>query len=132
MTRADLRIFAAHDLHGRGPRREHQQPDLAVVPRPAVALDDADAQLARDIVRILEALPGAGESVQGAFDRKERELRRLFDDLSLSQRKALRARVAESAPGDVVIAALARLTPERRHRVVSTLSISDARRGGAR
>lgn len=78
-----------------------------------------------EVARIIEALPEPGESVQRAFDRKERELRALFATLTRAERIALHASL--SAEDSRV---LSRLTGERRGRVLASLTESARTNGG--
>jgi hypothetical protein len=79
------------------------------------------------ILQILRAPPEWGESVKGAFSRKERELAAVFDGLDSDEAGMLFRRLSNPQPDDPVAASFARLVPERRGRLLGFL-ISARRR----
>jgi hypothetical protein len=78
-----------------------------------------------EVARIIEASPEPGESLQRAFDRKERELHTLFVSLTRAERMTLQASLTGER-NDV----LARLTGERRGRVLARLAETARANGG--
>jgi hypothetical protein len=92
--------------------------------------NDSAAIIAGEIIRILDAMPAAGESVQRAFDRKEQELRAVIASLTYAEAAALHLRLIGNRQ-DGVNASFARLTAERRARVVAFLTESPRTRAGA-
>ena len=92
--------------------------------------NDRAAIIDGEIIRILDATPAFGESVQRAFDRKEQELRALIASLTRAEATALYLRLTSSRK-DGVNASFARLTPERRARVLSFLAEAPRARVGA-
>jgi hypothetical protein len=82
-----------------------------------------------EVARIIDAIPAHGESVQRAFDRKEHELRTLFQSLTRAESIALHSKL--SVERDNASSVLARLTAERRSRVLARLAeLSGAKVGG--
>jgi hypothetical protein len=126
MTESRYRIFAAAIPGGVGPPRPAQsrpsqdlQPELRVVERD---------RLLDAVSRILDSQPDPGESVQRSFDRKERELRAYCDQLDHGDRMVLWSRLAVPDASDLIVAKLARLSAERRQRVLASLSEAPRRR----
>ena len=78
------------------------------------------------LLAVLEAALAPGETVHAGFQRKEAELRAAFASLSVLESRALHARLAHPRSGDALAAAFARLTIERRMRLLAF--IADARR----
>lgn len=126
MNPSSLRIFAEQSPVGRGPVRAHVE---APVPTTAIepATTSADNAIEREVVRILDATPDSGESVQRTFDRKERELCELFVTLTPEERRALHDALTAEVETSRVAARIRRLTAERRARVLGSL-VSTARR----
>jgi hypothetical protein len=125
MTEPRYRIFSATLPHGDGPSRPTPfkpppdlEPDLPVIERDPML----DA-----VVRVLDSQPEPGESVQRDFDRKERELRSLFDRLDHDDRAALFLRLTTGVD-DPLITQLARLSTERRQRLLASLAEAPRRR----
>lgn len=73
----------------------------------------------QEMLRILDATPLNGESLQRAFDRKEHELRELFSSLTHAEA----AEVLESISSNDA-SPLVRLTAERRNRLMTCLVTS--------
>jgi hypothetical protein len=126
MTEPRYRIFAAVIPHGMGPPRplpeqssREFEPELPVVQRDCL-LDS--------VSRILDAEPEPGESVQRSFDRKERELRAYCDQLDHEIRARLWSRLVAAETNDPIIAKLARLSTERRQRMLASLAETPRRR----
>jgi hypothetical protein len=127
MNESSLRLrILENATFGAGPKRPdrddvHVQPSRK--PPPAANMR---AIIESEVARIIEALPAPGESVQRAFDRKECELRTLFVSLTRAERIALHASLTAERSS-----VLARLTGERRGRVLASLAeVSRANGGG--
>lgn len=126
MTESRYRIFAAAIPHGAGPPRpvpeqlsSGLEPELPVVQRD---------HLLDAVSRILDGEPEPHESVQRTFDRKERELRTFCDQLEQADRAVLWSRLAVGTATDPIVAKLARLSAERRQRIVTSLTEVPRRR----
>ena len=78
------------------------------------------------LVSILEAPLAAGETAREGFRRKEAELRTAFAQLPVVAQRALHARLANPRAGDQLAERFARLTADRRTRLLTFLA--DARR----
>lgn len=78
------------------------------------------------ILSILESPLAIGETALAGFSRKEAELRTLFASLTVSEQRALQARLSNPRTGDPVATHFARFTADRRHRLITFLA--DARR----
>lgn len=129
MPTANLRIYANSSL-GTGPARPPRSRDgfrPYVVPRPKPALS-IQAQIELEMSRILEAAPRSGESVQVAFDIKEKELRQLFETMTVEECAALHATLTNSHEA---VAGFRRLAVERRARVLGALAAASHRRKSA-
>lgn len=116
MNDSPLRILANASF-GRGPKRpprgDHQEAEgqaLEVPPSERRSLAE------QEVERIIDAQPSAGESVQRAFDRKERELHAMF--AALSREESMRLHSALTA----VDSLLMRMASDRRARVLASLS----------
>jgi hypothetical protein len=112
---------------GTGPerptRKEQRQP-----PKPAMTVRMRSI-IESEVARIIDATPAHGESVQRAFDRKEQELRTLFQSLTRAESIALHSKL--SIDRDNPSSVLARLTAELRNRVLGRLAeLSSAKVGG--
>ena len=81
------------------------------------------------LLAILDAPLHAGETVAAGFARKERELGAAFAKLTVLAAYALRKRLANPLRDDVLAEKFARLTVERRNRLLQFLA--DARRRAA-
>lgn len=92
-------------------------------PPPPVVADDAR------LIAILAAPLRPGETAVAGYARKERELAAAFATLSLTDAFALRKRLAAPASDDTLATQFARLTVERRTRLIQFLA--DARRRAA-
>ena len=77
-------------------------------------------------ISILDAPLLPGETARIGFLRKEAELRAAFTQLPTAAQRALHARLANPAPGDQLAERFARLTLDRRTRLLTFLA--DARR----
>jgi hypothetical protein len=91
----------------------------------AIVACSYDARLAA----ILDAELLPGEPALVGFARKERELGEAFAALPVMDQRALHARLGVIRPGDMLAAKFARLTSDRRARLVAFLG--DARRRAA-
>ncbi|MEO6773517.1 MAG: hypothetical protein ABI467_10920 [Kofleriaceae bacterium] len=80
------------------------------------------------MTRILDGLPEAGESVQRAFDRKERELCALFATLAPVECWALHSALSTGDRGNGVVQRVARLTSERRARLIGFIATAARRK----
>ena len=124
---------------GRGSRRVTEQLPVVHGPPPPPAPARSESRITRElpvpppapaieqILQILRAPPEWGESVKGAFSRKERELAAVFDGLDSEEAGKLFRRLSNPQPDDPVAASFARLVPERRGRLLGFL-ISARRR----
>ena len=97
-------------------------PTVAIRPASAPRPDTVDARL----IAILDAPLELGESAAVGFARKELELGEAFASLSVLEARALQARLANAKSGDELANKFARLTSERRARLIGFLA--DARR----
>ena len=119
-----LRILE-NTTFGSGPKRpKREDAHVEVAPRPSPSANMRTI-IEREVARIIEASPEPGESVQRAFDRKERELHALFVSLTRAERMTLNASLAAERSG-----VLARLTGERRGRVLASLAETARANGG--
>lgn len=111
------------------PQRDEEETEKHNAPSFTVAW----SPLPRDLdLRIIEAICGSsadGRSAYAIFREKEQQVAAIFAALSLSQAQALHRRLTLPASDDPVVAAFARLTRERRDRLVQFLA--DARRRAA-
>lgn len=80
----------------------------------------------QQLVDVLKATPGFGETIEAAFTRKENEARELMAQLSVMQARSLHARLQNPANGDVLAEAFGRMLATRRERLLAFLA--DARR----
>jgi len=78
------------------------------------------------LVAILDAPHAPGETMMAGFARKEHELGAAFAQLSVFESRALHARLSNPKTGDVLANKFARLTLERRTRLLAFLG--DVRR----
>ena len=125
MTDSRFRIFASSIPHGVGPPRPVQAFEAQEV-EPELPNIERDHML-EAVAHILDGQPESGESVLRGFDRKERELRAFFDRLDPDDRAALLLRLTAGAD-DPIIAKLARLSTERRQRLIASLAEAPRRR----
>lgn len=79
-----------------------------------------------DMLAILDAPLEPRETSHLGFQRKERELGAIFTKLRVFEARALQTRLANPKQGDELASKFARLTSERRQRLISFLA--DARR----
>lgn len=89
--------------------------------RAAARSHDRGSQIA-----VLDGPAQPGEPLAFAFRRKEQDLTRLFGTLDALTARALQRRLASPSPSDALASRFARITPERRARLVAFLG--DARR----
>lgn len=96
--------------------------------RPAMPHTGTTAASTNDtaLLSILDAPVAPGETLREGFLRKEAELRAAFVQLSVVAQRALYARLANPCAGDLLAERFARLTADRRTRLLTFLS--DARR----
>lgn len=94
------------------------QPTVAIRPPTAPRPPTVDAQL----IAILDAPLAPGESALVGFARKEHELGAVLAQLDVSESRALGARLASPKPGDELANKFARLTLERRTRLLTFLA----------
>jgi hypothetical protein len=97
-------------------------PTIAIRPPTALRPDTVDARL----IAILDAPLDLGETASCGFARKERELGAVFASLTVLEARAMQSRLAYVKPGDELSNKFARLTCERRGRLINFLA--DARR----
>lgn len=97
-------------------------PTIAIRPPSAPRPDTLDARL----IAILDAPLALGETAAAGFARKEHELGAAFAALSVLESRAMHARLASPQPKDELANKFARLTIERRGRLLAF--IADARR----
>jgi hypothetical protein len=95
-------------------------------PPATIAVDSIDD--AR-LIAILESPLRPGETAVAGYARKERDLAAVFATLSITAAYALRKRLAAPVSDDTLAAKFARLTIERRTRLIQFLA--DARRRAA-
>ncbi len=120
-----LRLLANVAI-GTGPARPARA-ELHVAQKPALTVR-MHTIIESDVARIIAVTPEPGESVQRAFDRKEQELRALFLSLTRAESIALHSKL--SVVRDHASSVLARLTTERRSRVLARLAeVSSAKVG---
>ena len=93
--------------------------------RPPLEATCADASL----LAIVEAPLAPGETATTGFRRKEHELGAAFAALSVPEARALHRRLSNPSPDDALAQRFARLTLERRGRLLAFLA--DARRRAA-
>jgi hypothetical protein len=96
---------------------ERLRPRRVTLPLPAPGLGATAAR----IVEILRTPQAPGETVEGAFCRRERELAELFRMLPRWDATVLLLRLAEPRAGDPIAMGFARLAPARRARLLSSL-----------
>jgi hypothetical protein len=140
MTRSPRSIYRDHDLTrdarprlftGTSPPALRLVPPLAPAPAPrapqtALASVEVDDAHDAEILAVLDAPPGCGESADALYRRKERELGALFATLPAPDAIALAKRLSAAAPGDILSARFSRLVAERRQRLIDFLG--DAKR----
>ena len=106
-----------------GTTLEYEPPPSPPPPPAPPAIDDAP------LLAILDAPLLAGETAAAGFTRKERELAAAFAQLSVLAARGLHMRLANPRQGDALAEKFARLTIERRTRLLDFLA--DARRRAA-
>ena len=94
------------------------QPTVAIRPPAAQRPDTIDARL----IAILDAPLAPGETAMNGFARKEHELGAVFAKLSVMESRAIGARLANPKEGDELANKFARLTVERRTRLLTFLA----------
>jgi hypothetical protein len=94
------------------------QPTVAIRPASAPRPPTFDAQL----IAILDAPLTPGETAMLGFTRKERELGTLFAQLGVLESRAMGARLANPKPADELANKFARLTVERRTRLLTFIA----------
>ena len=128
-------MFVPARMRSRGPvasvpARVSLQTDAAPAPVVVVAPPPPPASSSdADLIAILDAPLVAGETAAAGFARKERELADAFAKRTVLAAYALRKRLANPASDDVLAEKFARLTVERRTRLLHFLA--DARRRAA-
>lgn len=126
LTMATFSLYRTEDApRGLGTSSASGQPSVALRPQEAPRPRTTDARL----ITILDAPLAPGETVMTGFARKEYELGAVFAQLSVFEARAMRARLANPKAGDELADKFARLTIERRSRLLSFLA--DARRRAA-
>jgi len=85
-----------------------------------------EVALEMEILAVLDAPPEAHEQIAFAFQRKERELRALFDRLTVKDSRELVRRLTLRMTGDRIAERMERLNADRRYRLIAFLG--DARR----
>lgn len=123
----------AAGVHQMPPRQRFAAGTMAPAPRTGAATIHTSAIVASSydapLAAILDAELLPGEPALVGFSRKERELGEAFAALPVMDQRALHARLSVLRPGDLLAAKFARLTSERRARLVAFLG--DARRRAA-
>ena len=118
----ELCIYANSPL-GSGPARPPRAiPGADHRARRALPVSTATL-IENELIRILEAMPESGESVQQAYDGKELALKVLFDTLTSDECTRLHASLSDER-----IVAFRRLSAERRARVLNALMHAAKRR----
>lgn len=84
-------------------------------------LDPIAIPIEREIIEVIARPLEHGEGHRAGNDRKERELHALLDTISPAASLALSRRLARSMHGDALVDAVARLTVERRARLLARL-----------
>jgi hypothetical protein len=102
---------------------------VACPPAPRVVEPPLDRTTEDRMLAILDSSAQPGEPLAFAFRRKEEDLTRLFRTLDVLTARALQRRLASPAPSDELASRFARITPERRARLLGFLG--DARRRDA-
>ena len=102
--------------------REPSAPTIAIRPPSAQRPDTTDARL----IALLDAPLSPGELASAGFARKEHELGAMFAAMSVLECRAIHGRLTSMRPGDELAHKFARLTLERRGRLLAFLA--DARR----
>jgi hypothetical protein len=122
MVTATSSIFRNPRSRGLTAPRRSTAPTVAIrraTPAPPSTGDDK-------LIAILDAPLGTGETAYAGFHRKEHELGAMFASLSVLACRALHIRLANPKHGDELANKFARLTIERRSRLLNFLA--DARR----
>jgi hypothetical protein len=123
MVTATSSIFRdARPRSSLGVARREPSPTIAIRPPTAAVPTTADAKL----IAILDAPLATCETALAGFARKEHELGALFATLSVLECRALHKRLGNPQHGDELAHKFARLTLERRCRLLTFLA--DARR----
>ena len=110
---------------GLGTSSSPGQPTIAIRPPDARRPETIDARL----IAILDAPLAPGETAMVGFARKEHELGAVFAQLNVFESRAMGTRLANPKAGDELANKFARLTVERRSRLLNF--IADARRRAA-
>src|SRR5688572_11188026 len=97
---------------------------LVLAPRTANA--DLPSQIQRAMIEALGSKPLAGETIEIAYRRIERELGEQFARLSPLQARALKLRLEQPREGDILATRFNRLVVQRKTRLLAFLG--DARR----
>ncbi len=113
---------------------EPPRPELARASAPAITkleltpsqLPSVTAGVETAMVRILTGGLRIGETIESGYRRKEHELATLLGTLTVIEARALQRRLELAATDDVLAQQFARLSRDRRHRLISFLA--DARR----
>lgn len=100
-------------------------PTIAIRPTTAPRPDTIDARL----IAVLDTPLGLGETAHAGYARKEHELGSILASLSWQESRAMHLRLTQVKAGDELAAKFARLTIERRIRLLNFLA--DARRRAA-
>ena len=110
-----LNIYANAVLRNGPPRPPRTTDTVQLRSEPARPVS-IQAIIELELTRILEAAPASGESVARAFDHKELALKQLFETLTRDECTKLHTTITADDS-----TALARLSAERRARVLSSL-----------
>jgi hypothetical protein len=116
MSQAELRVYAGCPL-GSGPIRPTRNGETSVERVATKVVVSTALIIDQELARILAGDAMSGESVQRAFDRKEREVRELVGSLSQLEAAALLMRITSERAGAKT--SMLRLTAERRSRIVA-------------
>jgi len=108
------------------PRGQGTPPRASEPSTPRLVTPTCDTSVDGRLIAILDAPFAAGETAHTGFQRKEHELGAAFAALSVSDSRNLHVRLASPKPGDTIAHKFARMTLERRTRLLNFLA--DARR----
>jgi hypothetical protein len=128
-ARQPLRIAAPRLVRAEPPAATatHAVPAIArLVIGPRTASADLPPELQRAMLETLASKPLAGETIEIAYRRVERELGELFAKLTPPQARALKLRLEQLREGDILATRFNRLVVQRRVRLLAFLG--DARR----
>ena len=111
------------------PRGQGTPPRASEPSTPRLVTPTCDTSVDGRLIAILDAPLAVGETAHTGFQRKEHELGAAFAALSVLDARNLHARLASPKAGDALAHKFARMTLERRIRLLNFLA--DARRRAA-